>query len=146
MAMIALALLAASGPLVPAPAPADTPVLARAVEKGEMLSASDFTTAPLAPAAARGATQPRDAEGQETTRRLAAGSPVRATDIAPPRVVRRGEAVTIALVSGGLRITATGRALADAGKGEVVRVLNLSTNRTLNAVADTPGQVRLIAP
>lgn len=146
MAMIALALLAAAGPLTPAPAPADAPVLARAVEKGEMLSASDFTTAPLAAAAARGATQPRDAEGQEATRRLAAGSPVRATDITAPRVVRRGEAVTIALVSDGLRITATGRALADAGKGEVVRVLNLSTNRTLNAVADSPGQVRLIAP
>lgn len=146
MAMIAIALLAAAGPLAPAPAPAETPVLTHTVEKGETLSASDFTTAPLTPAAARGATQPRDAEGQEATRRLAAGSPVRASDIAAPRVIKRGEAVTIALVSGGLRITATGRALADAGKGEVVRVLNLSTNRTLNAVADTPGQVRLIAP
>ncbi|HSX54528.1 MAG TPA: flagellar basal body P-ring formation chaperone FlgA [Sphingomonas sp.] len=142
--MIALALLAASGTL--APAAADTPVLVRAVEKGETLSASDFTTAALPPAAARGATRPSEAAGQEATRRLVAGSPVRAADIAAPRIVRRGEAVTIALLSGGLRITATGRALGDAGKGEMVRVLNLSTNRTLNAVADTPGQVRLIAP
>lgn len=144
MTMIALALLAAAGPL--APAAADTPVLARTVEKGETLSASDFTSAALPPAAARGATRPGDAEGQEATRRLAAGSPVRASDIAAPRIIKRGEAVVIALVSGGLRITATGRALADAGKGEPVRVLNLSTNRTLNAVADMPGQVRLIAP
>jgi len=142
--MIAIALLAASGPL--APTVADTPVLVRAVEKGETLSASDFTTAALPPAAARGATRPGEAAGQQATRRLVAGSPVRAADIAAPRIVRRGEAVTIALVSGGLRITATGRALGDAGKGEMVRVLNLSTNRTLNAVADTPGQVRLIAP
>lgn len=146
MAMIALALLAAASPLAPAPSGSDTPVLARTVEKGETLSASDFTTATLSPAVARGATPPGDAAGQEATRRLAAGSPVRAADIAAPRIIRRGEAVTIALVSGGLRITATGRALADAGKGEPVRVLNLSTNRTLNAVADTPGQVRLIAP
>jgi flagella basal body P-ring formation protein FlgA len=146
MTMIALALLAAAGPLASAPSAADTPVLVRTVEKGETLSASDFTSAALPPAAARGATRPGDAEGQEATRRLAAGSPVRASDIAAPRIIRRGEAVVIALVSGGLRITATGRALADAGKGEPVRVLNLSTNRTLNAVADTPGQVRLIAP
>ena len=146
MMMIALALLAASSPPAPALSAADTPVLVRSVEKGETLSASDFTTAALPPAAGRGATQPGDAAGQEATRRLTAGNPVRAADIAAPRIVRRGEAVTIALISGTLRITATGRALADAGKGEMVRVLNLSTNRTLNAVADTPGQVRLIAP
>jgi len=144
--MIVLALLAAASPAAPALAAADTPVLARTVEKGETLQASDFTSAALPPAAARGATQPGDAAGQEATRRLTAGSPVRANDIAAPRIIRRGEAVTIALVSAGLRITAGGRALADAGKGEVVRVLNLSTNRTLNAVADTPGQVRIIAP
>ncbi|NWK98890.1 flagella basal body P-ring formation protein FlgA [Sphingobium lactosutens] len=138
-----LALLAAAA-IAPSPT-VDTPVLARMVEKGEMLSAADFTSAPLSPATARGATAVRDAAGREATRRLAAGSPVRASDIAAPSVIRRGEAVTIALISGALRITAGGRALGDAGKGEPVRVINLSTNRTIDAVADRPGQVRVMA-
>ncbi|WP_375195242.1 flagellar basal body P-ring formation chaperone FlgA [Sphingobium sp.] len=136
--MIALALLAAAAPT------ADAPVLSRTVEKGEMLSASDFTSAPLPFALARSATAPREAAGQEALRRLSAGNPVRVNDIAAPRVIRRGEAVTIALISGALRITASGRSLGDAARGQPVRVLNLSTNRTLDAVADRPGQVRMI--
>jgi flagella basal body P-ring formation protein FlgA len=142
--MIALALLATSSALAPAPPTVETPVLARTVEKGETLSASDFTTAALSPATAHGATAPNAAAGREAIHRLAAGNPVRANDVATPRVVRRGEAVTITLVSGPLRITAGGRALGDAAKGEAVRVVNLSTNRTLDAVAEMPGQVRVI--
>lgn len=134
---IALALLAAAAPT------ADAPVLSRTVEKGELLSASDFTSTPLPLALTRNATAPREAAGQEALRRLSAGNPVRASDIAAPRVIRRGEAVTIALIAGALRITAGGRALGDAARGEPVRVLNLSTNRTLDAVADRPGQVRM---
>ncbi|WIW90548.1 flagellar basal body P-ring formation chaperone FlgA (plasmid) [Sphingobium sp. V4] len=143
--MIAHLVLLATAALAPLTT-IDTPVLARTVEKGERLGAADFTSAPLPPAAARGATPSQEAAGQEATRRLSAGSPVRAKDIAAPRIVRRGEAVTIALSSGALRITAGGRALGDAAQGEAVRVVNLSTNRTLDAVADRPGQVRVILP
>lgn len=138
--MMLLALLAATAASV------DTPVLARTVERGERLSAADFASAPLSPATARGATPIREAVGREALRRLSSGAPVRASDIAAPRIIRRGEAVTIALVSGPLRITAGGRALGDAAKGDPVRVINLSTNRTIDAVADTAGQVRVVAP
>ncbi|WP_232493714.1 flagellar basal body P-ring formation chaperone FlgA [Novosphingobium kaempferiae] len=123
-----------------------TPVLARTVERGEVLSRTDFGTAPVSPAIARGALSPLEAAGQEATHRLNAGAPVRAADVAPPRLVRRGENVTIALVSGALRITSPGRALADAGKGDPVRVLNLATNRTLEGVAAASGEVRISAP
>ncbi|HUD92386.1 flagellar basal body P-ring formation chaperone FlgA [Sphingobium sp.] len=142
--MIAPLALLAAATIAPSPT-VDTPVLAHMVEKGDVLSAADFTSAALPPATARGATAVLDAAGREATRRLSAGNVVRASDIAAPRIVHRGEAVTIALVSGALRITAGGRALGDAGKGEPVRVINLSTNRTIDAVADKPGQVRVTA-
>lgn len=139
LALLVAALASASSSV------AETSVLARTIERGETLAASDFTTAPIAPATARNAIPASEAAGQEATRRLAAGSPVRAADIAAPRIIRRGEAVTIALVSGALRITASGRALSDGARGEPVRVLNLNTNRTLDAVAETAGQVRIVA-
>ncbi|MGF7153923.1 flagellar basal body P-ring formation chaperone FlgA [Novosphingobium gossypii] len=126
-----------------APAGETTPVLARTVERGEVLSRTDFETARIAPAVARGALGPAEAAGQETTRRILAGTPVRAADVAVPRLVRRGENVTIAVVSGAMRITSPGRALADAGKGEPVRVLNLATSRTLEGVAAATGEVRI---
>lgn len=138
-----LSLLLASTTAAPALPTVDTPVLARTVEKGETLTAADFTSIALSPTTARGATSPREAAGQEAVRRLTAGSPVRTNDIATPRVVRRGETVTIILLSGALRITTAGRALGDAARGQPVRVLNLDTNRTLDAVADKPGHVRI---
>ncbi|MBF7012894.1 flagellar basal body P-ring formation chaperone FlgA, partial [Novosphingobium sp. HR1a] len=92
------------------------------------------------------ALSPADAAGQEATRRIMAGSAVRVADVAAPRLVRRGENVTIALVSGALRITSPGRALADAARGEPVRVLNLATNRTLEGTAAATGEVRIALP
>ncbi|KPH62817.1 flagellar basal body P-ring formation chaperone FlgA [Novosphingobium aerophilum] len=131
----------ASAPALPAGEPA--PVLARTVERGEVLSKADFVTAPVLPAVARNALSPAEAAGQEAVRRLNAGAPVRATDLTAPHLVRRGEAVTISLISGGLKITSAGRALSDGAKGEQVRVLNLATNRTLDAVAEGSGDVRM---
>lgn len=147
--MLGLVLWTAAGALAaspPAPQLVDTPVLARTVEKGEILAAADFSSEPRPAASARGATSPAEASGQEVTRRLNAGSQVRASDLITPRVIRRGEGVTIALISGGLSITSSGRALNSAAAGEPVRVLNLGTNRTLDAVAEKAGHVRIIMP
>ncbi|WP_285020439.1 flagellar basal body P-ring formation chaperone FlgA [Novosphingobium sp. fls2-241-R2A-195] len=141
-------MLAAALLLAVAAAPAGEPaaVLARTVERGEVLARADFETQRLPAAVARGALSPADAAGQEATRRIMAGSAVRAADVAAPRLVRRGENVTIALVSWALRITSPGRALADAGRGEPVRVLNLATNRTLEGTAAATGEVRIALP
>ena len=127
----------------PASATVDAPVLARTVEKGDRLSATDFEVAAVSPNAARNAIPPRDAVGMEATRRLMAGQPVRGTDLARPQVIRRGEAVTIAIVSGALSITTAGRALSGGGLGEPIRVVSLSTNRTLDGVVEQAGRVRV---
>lgn len=128
-----------------APTTEVAPVLARVVERGEVLSKADFETARVLPAIARNALSPAEAAGREATRRLNAGAPVRAGDLTAARVVRRGESVTISLVSGALKITSAGRALSDAGRGDPVRVLALATNRTLEGIATAPGEVRLSA-
>lgn len=145
-------LLAAAAAALPGAGPAagqgggtPTPVLVRTVERGQILSATDFDIERLPVAVARGALTPAEAAGQEATRRLVAGVPVRSGDVAAARLVHRGETVTIALVSGALRITSPGRALSDAGLGEPVRVLNLATSRTLDGVATASGEVRISA-
>lgn len=126
-----------------APAMVDTPVLVRAVEKGEPLAATDFTIEPRSAGVARGALVAREAAGLEAVRRLQAGSPVRAADLARPLKVRRGEPVTIALRTGALSITTAGRALSGGGVGDPVRVVSLSTNRTLDAIVEADGRVRV---
>jgi len=145
VAILLLAVPAAAGAQAQ-PARVETPVLVRTIEKGELLAAGDFSMEERPAAAARTAVAPRDAAGREAGRRLMAGTPIRAGDLLSPRAVRRGESVSIEVVSGTLTISTAGRALSDAGAGEPVRVLSLSTNRTLEGVAAAPGRVRVSAP
>ena len=144
-ARTALGLLVAL--LAAAPAGADpvpgvmVAVLARPVQRGELLSPGDFAREEKPVAASRGALEPEDAAGMEARRPLAPGSVVRLTDIMPPRLVRRGEPVLIAWRSGRIAITTQGRALRDASVGDLVRVVASSTQRTLDGIVAPDGTV-----
>lgn len=130
----------------PAGESVDVPVLARAVLRGELLDATDFTAEPRPAAQARGAIAARDAQGKEAARNLPAGAVVRTTDIIAPRLVKRGEPVTIAVRQGALTIATPGKALSSGGAGDLVRVLALSTSRTLDGIVEKSGTVRVVAP
>lgn len=135
-----LALLAAATPgLVP------TPVLARPVDRGELLSPADFVEEDKPASAGVGALSPAAVKGMEATRRLMPGAVVRANDVMAPRMVRRGEPVTLKVRQGGLTITAQGRALSDGRRGDIVRVVATPTNRTLEGAVEGPGAVRIAA-
>ncbi len=71
--------------------------------------------------------------GLETRRRLPAGRPVRRDDVGPPRLVRRGDPVTVVYRSGALELLLTARALEDGGLGQVVRLINPDSGRGLRA-------------
>jgi len=146
MLSILLALVAAAPGAVLAAPPA-VPVLVRAIGRGELLAASDFEPQPRSPGLATGALAPRDAAGREAVRNLSAGAVVRAGDVVTPRLVRRGEPVTVNLRSGGLTIATSARALGSGGMGDLVRVVTSATNRTLDAVVEGSGAVRIaVAP
>lgn len=128
----------------PAPMVA-TDVLAHTVQRGEVLGADDFTRADILVSQARDTLSAQEAAGREARRTMRGGVPVRATDLAEPRLILRGEPVTIRLRSGALTISASGRALGDAARGKPVRVFNEATNQTLDAIAEEAGVVRVIA-
>ncbi|KQM91033.1 MULTISPECIES: flagellar basal body P-ring formation chaperone FlgA [Sphingomonas] len=146
---IAVATLLASGAALPAQAadPAETPVavLTRAIARGDILSATDFELQPRAAVAARGVLAADTASGREAVRALPAGTMVRAGDLVAPRLVRRGEAVTLSLQGRGFAITTAARALAAGGMGDVVRVVALSTNHSVDGVVTGAGSVRVAA-
>lgn len=142
-ALLLLALPAAAAVAQPPSSLVDTPVLARTIEKGEPVTAADFTVDRRPASVARVALRPADVQGMEAARRLMGGMPVRATDLVHAQLVRRGEAVTITVRAGALSITTPGKALTGGGMGEAVRVLSSSTNRTLDAVVEASGHVRV---
>ena len=121
-------------------------VLTRAVQRGEVVSLRDFAVEEVPAAQARGVITAKEAAGLEARRTLREGMPVRASDLAEPRLVKRGEPVKITLREGALTISAIGRALGDGALGERVRVFNEATNQTLDGVVESAGVVRILAP
>ena len=119
-------------------------VLSRTIHRGDVLSERDFITEEIPAAKARGAVSADEAAGYEARRTLREGMPVRESDLAEPRLVKRGEPVKITLREGALTITAIGRALGDAALGEPVRVFNEATNQTLDGIVESAGVVRII--
>ena len=64
--------------------------------------------------------------------------------VAAPKLVRRGQPVTVAVRLGALTITAQGRAQTDGREGDMVRVVT-SSSRTLEGVVEASGAVRVAA-
>lgn len=123
----------------------EVPVLARRVERGALIEAEDVELRWLADGLVRGdaARDPADVVGREARRTLAAGRVLRAADLAEPRLVARGQAVTMVYAGGGLEITALGEAIDHGSLGGVVRVVNPASRLVREAVVVGPGRVRI---
>ena len=143
--VLATAVLLSAGAHAAPPAPVEVSVLQNSVARGALLEAEDFALDTRSAAQARGALSSEKAVGREASRNLAAGSVVRAPDVVEPRLVRRGEPVSVTVRSSGFAIATPGRALGSGAAGDLVRVVILSTNRTLDGIVEGTGKVRIAA-
>ncbi len=76
-----------------------------------------------------------------TKRNLRRGQVLTAASVSPPRLIRRGETITILARSGGLAIRVKGEALMDGRRGDRVRVRNSRSKRELQATVIAAGTV-----
>lgn len=120
----------------------ETLTYARSLNAGDIVRPEDVSWTPVqahqVPAGA-----PGDADqviGLSARRAVRAGTAVATRDLASPQVIARNDMVEVVFVSGGVRLSITGRATRNAAAGEAVPVLNLSSNRVIDAVATGPGQ------
>ncbi|MDX1497232.1 MAG: flagellar basal body P-ring formation chaperone FlgA [Salinisphaeraceae bacterium] len=79
--------------------------------------------------------------GNRLRRPLQAGWALSGNDIESPRIVRRGDTVTLVARTGSIEVRAQGQALADAGANEPVRVKNLSSRRIIDGRVSGDGTV-----
>jgi flagella basal body P-ring formation protein FlgA len=69
-----------------------------------------------------------------TPRRIAmSGKPIIASDLEQPKLVTRGDTVTITFMDGPLVLSTKGMAMQTGAKGDVIRVTNINSNKTLDA-------------
>jgi flagella basal body P-ring formation protein FlgA len=75
---------------------------------------------------------------------LNSGQPVRGFDLQMPKIVKRSDNITMVYNSGAIYIETLGRALQDGAKGDLIRVLNESSKRSVMAevIGDRVVQVR----
>ena len=122
-------------------------VLSRDVQKDEIINANMVTWTDAPQSLSRDAII--DAEsiiGSVAKRKIAAGSPIRSTDIGAGLAVRRGQPVTLIHEAGGLRISLRGRALSDGTIGGSIRAVNIATNKPLEAIVEADGVARVLLP
>ncbi|MCB1720461.1 MAG: flagellar basal body P-ring formation protein FlgA [Alphaproteobacteria bacterium] len=113
----------------------DVPVLRAPMKNGTVISASDLDFISLR---AYGLNHDMilsadELVGMTPRRMITAGKPMTENDIEPPQIVERGENVTLVFNSGPLSLTAQGKALENGAKGDVIRVVNASSSKTLQA-------------
>lgn len=114
----------------------------RSLNSGEIVQPEDVmwtqVQSHLAPAAG-----PQDAAeiiGMAARRPLRAGQAVNIRDLAAAVVINRNDMVEVLYQDNGIELTITGRAQRQATVGDTVSILNLQSNRTIEAVAIAPGR------
>jgi flagella basal body P-ring formation protein FlgA len=117
-------------------------VLARGVERNEIIKSSDVTIERRPKAEVGNDAAGRDgAVGMQARRQLRAGQALRVADLAKPDLVTRDQNVMLIYESSGLYLTIRGKALEGGSEGDVVNVLNLQSKRTVSGVVVGRGQV-----
>ncbi|PIE58438.1 MAG: flagella basal body P-ring formation protein FlgA [Desulfobulbus propionicus] len=79
--------------------------------------------------------------GMVAKRTLSAGRPLREGDCAPAPVVREGQYVKIIAQKGKMRLSTNGVARSSGGKGDIIKVKNINSNKLIYARIQGPGIV-----
>lgn len=121
------------------------PVLTRAMHNEDVISATDIDWQDLEVSAGTEnfLYRAEDVIGKTPRRAVRAGVPLRTIDLVSPVAIKKGQTVTMMFVDGRLQITARGRALMDGAVGDNIRVVNLTSSRTIEGTIEKEGVVRV---
>ncbi len=116
--------------------------LARSLSRGDVIRDSDIVIE-RRPKTETGtdAISADDAVGLSAKRPLRAGLILRRGDLIRADLVTRNESVTIVYEAPGIFLTIRGKALEAGAAGDLVNVLNIQSNRTVQATVAGPGRV-----
>jgi len=81
--------------------------------------------------------------GMTPRRVLPAGAPVAMKELDKPIMIERGDLVTMQLQNGPIAITAIAKAMESGAKGDVIRLMNMDSKRTLEAQVTNLREARI---
>ena len=121
----------------------DVPVLVRRMRSDEVIGPSDVRMISVrADRIDMNALQDvEDLIGMSPLRSLSAQRPIKKNDIRLPILVPKGSIVMMVFQTDRMILTAQGRALQNGSKGDVIRILNAKTHKTIDGVVVNSGTV-----
>ncbi|MAP96534.1 MAG: flagella basal body P-ring formation protein FlgA [Ponticaulis sp.] len=121
------------------------PVLVTDVSRGDVITSSMITYEPFDDRRRiQGLIRSADIlRNTEATRTIRAGQPMSLRDIQQASVVKKGDLIQLIYERGPIKLVVNAKALDDAAKGETVRIQNLQSNRSMDAIAWGPGEARV---
>jgi flagella basal body P-ring formation protein FlgA len=142
LSAIAFTAYAADGAGVPE---VDVAVLRSDIARGDVIAEADLEYKAVPAVRANGSVVRAitDVAGMEARRALKAGELIRTGDVKRPTMVAKGSTVTMLFDAPGMRLSSTGRALAEGAEGDTITVLNPTSFRKVEAVVIRPGTVRV---
>jgi len=117
-------------------ATAEVPVLRDMVARGQVIGQDlvDYSLVPANRLTSDLVVDAADLVGKAARRTLHPGRPLRTADLMAPIVVPKNKLVTMIYATGSMHLTARGRSLSDGGAGDMVKVLNIDSKRTVDAI------------
>jgi flagella basal body P-ring formation protein FlgA len=121
----------------------EIPVLNRRMQTGDVISQADLDWVEVDSRTLRAdsATEAAQLIGMTPRRALLADQPINLRTLQAPVLVTKGALVTMRLSKANLQLSAQGRALSNGGKGDLIRIQNLSSNRIVEAIVDATDSV-----
>lgn len=118
-------------------------VINRSLPRGSILQASDVKLVKRSTTALNGQhiSDLNSVIGKELKRPVSANSLLNLNIIAAPHVVRRGQTVTILAEAGSLQVRMQGEALKDGSEGELIKIKNVKSGRTVQGTVNKDGSV-----
>ncbi len=123
----------------------EVPVTTRSIAKGEIIDETDVAWVEIRgrDVGRQTATELAQIVGQEAKRRIRSDTPVRVIDVWAPRLVRKGSLVNIIVETRYMVLQTSGQAAEDGALGDVVRVMNLKSRRTLQGIVSANGEISI---
>jgi len=123
-------------------------VLARALNRGEIIKASDITVERRAKSefSAAPAASASGVVGMAARNNVRNGQPLRNADLMKPEVVKKNDMVLLQYEVPGIVLTMRGQAQESGTEGDIVNVLNVISKRTIQGIVVGPGRISVVAP
>lgn len=120
-------------------------VTARSLPRGKILTGNDlkFAKHDKSKLPAGYMDELTEGVGMELKRQLSNGAPLTTSMIRKPKIIKRGQRVSIIARAGGMEVRMAGKAMAHGAVGDRIRVLNLKSKKKIEGTVTPSGDIRV---